>query len=86
MKITRTIKSETKKIQTLADVPSGKIFLTRSPLDSDQNLRFRDGDKVYIFDERCQLILASAYSLRECVVTGVATGVNVELDTTGYDG
>lgn len=85
MKITRTIKVVKNEIQTLADVPRGKIFLTRSPLDSRQYMRFRDGDKAYIFDERCQLILASGYSPRECVVKGVATGVNVEIDTTGYD-
>lgn len=86
MKITRTIKGETKKIQTLADMPNGKIFLTRSPLNSGQNLRFRDGNNVYILDEGFRLILASRYSPRECVVTGVATGVNVEIDTTGYNG
>jgi len=84
MKITQTIKPN--EIQTLADAPSGKIFLTRSPLNSRPYLRFRDGNKVYILDERCRAILASAYSPEECAVKGVATSVNVEIDTTGYDG
>lgn len=86
MKITQTIKSVENKIQTLADAPSGKIFLTRSPLDASPYLCFRDGAEVYILDEGCHVILASVYSPEECVVKGVATSVNVEIDTTKYDG
>ena len=87
MKITKTIKIvEKKKVQTLADVPAGKVFLTRPPQGSCQFLRFRDGVKVYILDEGCNAILPSVYSPSECTIVGVATAVNVEIDTTGYDG
>jgi hypothetical protein len=82
MKITQTIKPN--EIQTLADAPNGKIFLTRSPLDSRPYLRFRDGNKVYILYEA--ILAVSTRSPEECVVKGVATEVSIEIDTTEYDG